>query len=110
MPRLDLLNYGKEGCIPQEDTRMVNRDSLLKELLAIIEDDLGVVPEGITPESNLREALGMDSVDMITVISRVEQNYRIRLSHDELAQLVTVSDILNMISAKSAEQSVAKAA
>lgn len=89
---------------------MRNRDRLLKELLAIIEDDLGVVPVGITEESNLREALGMDSVDMITVISRVEQNYRIRMSHEELAHLVTVSDILNMITAKSMEQGVTKAA
>ena len=98
------------GSFPLEDARMLNRNCLLKELLAIIEDDLGVVPAGITEESNLREALGMDSVDMITVISRVEQNYRIRMSHEELAQLVTVSDILNMISAKSLEQPVAKAA
>lgn len=89
---------------------MLRRDDLLKELLAIIEDDLGVTPAGITGESNLREALGMDSVDMITVISRVEQNYRIRLSHEELSQLVTVSDILDMISTKSAEQQVSKAA
>lgn len=89
---------------------MRRRDDLLKELLAIIEDDIGVAPAGITGESNLREALGMDSVDMITVISRVEQNYRIRLSHEELTQLVTVSDILDMISAKSSEQQVAKAA
>jgi acyl carrier protein len=89
---------------------MISRAALLKELLAIIEDDLGTVPAGITEASNLRESLGMDSVDMITVISRVEQNYRIRMSHEELAKLETVSDILDMITFKSSENATAKAA
>jgi len=89
---------------------MNSRAALLKELLAIIEDDLGMAPAGITEASNLRESLGMDSVDMITVISRVEQNYRIRMSHEELAKLETVSDILDMIAVKSSENPVAKAA
>jgi acyl carrier protein len=89
---------------------MNSRAALLKELLAIIEDDLGTAPAGITEASNLRESLGMDSVDMITVISRVEQNYRIRMSHEELAKLQTVSDILDMIAVKSSENPVAKAA
>jgi len=89
---------------------MNSRAALLKELLAIIEDDLGTAPAGITEASNLRESLGMDSVDMITVISRVEQNYRIRMSHEELAKLETVSDILDMIAVKASENPVAKAA
>lgn len=89
---------------------MAARENLLGELLAIIEDDLGVAPDGVTEASNLRETLGMDSVDMITVISRVEQTYRIRMSHEELAQLASVGDILDLISAKVAEAPISKAA
>jgi acyl carrier protein len=34
---------------------------------------------------------------MITVISRVEQAYKIRLNHEELTQMNKVSDIINVI-------------
>ncbi|MCY2948084.1 MAG: acyl carrier protein [Gemmataceae bacterium] len=76
---------------------MNDRNRLLKELMGILEDELGTAPEGVSEETFLRESLGLDSVDMITVISRVEQAYKIRLNHEELTQMNKVSDIINVI-------------
>ena len=79
---------------------MNDRNRLLKELMGILEDELGTAPEGVSEETFLRESLGLDSVDMITVISRVEQAYKIRLNHEELTQMNKVSDIINVILSK----------
>lgn len=79
------------------DVAMNDRIRLLKELMNILEDELGTAPEGVSEDTFLRESLGLDSVDMITVISRVEQAYKIRLNHEELTQMNKVSDIINVI-------------
>jgi acyl carrier protein len=36
----------------------------------------------------------------VSIVSQIERQYRIRLTHQELEQLVTVSDVLNLLQAK----------
>ena len=49
---------------------------------------------------NLREELGLDSVDVVSVVSQIERKFRIRLTHQELEKLVTVSDVLDLLQSK----------
>ena len=49
---------------------------------------------------NLREELGLDSVDVVSVVSQIERRFRIRMSQQELETLVTVGDVLNLLMAK----------
>ena len=51
-------------------------------------------------KTNLREGLGLDSVDVVSIVSQVERRFRIRLTHEELQTLVTVGDVLNLLEAK----------
>jgi acyl carrier protein len=50
--------------------------------------------------TNLREGLGLDSVDVVSVVSQIERQYRIRLTHQELETLTTVADVLNLLETK----------
>ena len=49
---------------------------------------------------NLREGLGLDSVDVVSIVSQIERQFHIRLSHEELEKLATVADVLNLLQAK----------
>ena len=54
----------------------------------------------LTEEKKLREELGLDSVDVVSVVSQIERQYRIRLTHQELEKLVTVRDVLDLLQTK----------
>jgi acyl carrier protein len=54
----------------------------------------------VADSKKLREELGLDSVDVVSLVSQVERRYHVRLSHEELLGLVTVGDVLTLLETK----------
>lgn len=79
---------------------MPNRDTIRRTLIELLEADTGEKHGNLDDNANLREGLGLDSVDVVSIVSQIERQFRIRLTHEELQQLVTVSDVLNLLEAK----------
>ena len=51
-------------------------------------------------DQDLRETLGLDSVDVVGLVMRIEREFRIRLASEELAQVKRVGDLLDLLDAK----------
>ena len=51
----------------------------------------------------LRDVVGLDSVDVVSIVSQIERRFRIRLSQQELEKLVTVDDVITLLEAKLTE-------
>jgi acyl carrier protein len=79
---------------------MTNRESIKSTLVELLEADTGEKYPNLDDSTNLREGLGLDSVDVVSVVSQIERQYRIRLTHQELETLSTVGDVLNLLEAK----------
>jgi acyl carrier protein len=79
---------------------MTDRDQIRQTLIELIENDIGQKFEDLHDGKNLREELGLDSVDVVSIVSQVERHYRIRLSQQELEKLVTVGDVLDLLQNK----------
>lgn len=79
---------------------MITRDAIRQTVLELLESDLGQTFESLEDGQKLREELGLDSVDVVSVVSQIERRFRIRLSTDELQTLVTVGDVLNLLQSK----------
>ncbi len=79
---------------------MIDRTMIRGTLIELLEADTGENFRDLKDTDSLREGLGLDSVDVVSVISQVERKFHIRLSQDELMQLVTVGDVLNLLQAK----------
>ena len=84
---------------------MVDRESIRKTLVELLEADTGEKYPNLEESTNLREGLGLDSVDVVSVVSQIERQYRIRLTHQELETLSTVADVLNLLESKLANPS-----
>jgi acyl carrier protein len=82
---------------------MDNRQEIAKRLIEFLETDSDLRVENLDDSLSLREGLGLDSVDLVGIIMRIEGYYRVRLSHAELEQVVTVGTLLDLIQAKIAE-------
>ena len=56
-----------------------------------------VEPETITPDTNLIDDLGADSLDVVELIMSLEDMYGISISDEEAAQLYTVRRIVDYL-------------
>jgi acyl carrier protein len=72
-------------------------------LVELLEADTGEKYPDLQETVKLREELGLDSVDVVSIVSQIERRFRIRLSQQELEKLVTVADVLSLLEAKLAE-------
>jgi acyl carrier protein len=79
---------------------MLDRESLRRTLIELLEADTGEKYTDLQETANLRDGLGLDSVDVVSVVSQIERQFRIRLTHEELEKLVTVGDVLDLLQAK----------
>jgi acyl carrier protein len=84
---------------------MPDRESIRKTLIELVEADTGEKYPNLDDNLNLREGLGLDSVDVVSIVSQIERHFRIRLTHQELETLATVGDVLNLLQAKVAAAS-----
>jgi acyl carrier protein len=83
---------------------MMDRESIRHSLLAYLEDDLGETIPSLEDEINIREGLGLDSVDVVGLLMQVERQFRIRLATEELSEIVTVGNLIDLLQAKISAQ------
>jgi acyl carrier protein len=74
--------------LKQEETMSIFeqvRDTLAKQF--------EIDPATITPETNIIDDIGADSLDVVELIMSLEDNYGISISDDDAAKLLTVEQI-----------------
>ena len=54
-------------------------------------------PEKITPETNLVDDLGADSLDVVELIMNIEDEFGVSISDEDAANLYTVSRIVEFL-------------
>lgn len=79
---------------------MIDRATIRRTLAELIEADTGEKHADLDETKKLREELGLDSVDVVSIISQIERHFRIRLTPQELEKLVTVADVLDLLQGK----------
>lgn len=85
----------------------MERTQLRQVLIEILEDEKGEKVEQLDDSLNLREGVGLDSVDLITMVMAVQNRFNIDLRTEELEQLQTVGNLLDLIQAKLASRAAA---
>ncbi len=89
---------------------MQDRENIRQALIKLMEEDTGETYADVSDEKDLRVDLGLDSVDVVSIVSQIERNFRIRLTQQELAMLVTVGDLLTLLQSKIGDAPTQRAA
>ncbi len=79
---------------------MSTRETLRTTLMNLLEQEMGESYPMLTDDQDLRESLNLDSVDVVGLVMRIEREYRVRLSTEELAGIKRVGDLLDLMEAK----------
>jgi len=78
----------------------MDRTTLRQVLLEQLQQDTGEIHERFEDDLNLREGLGLDSVDLVSLVISIQGRLGIELRSEELENTVKVGDLLDLIQLK----------
>ena len=76
---------------------------MLENLKTIIAEQLNVNADEIKAESNFKDDLGADSLDLFELVMSLEEEYGIEIPSDDLENIATVNDVIEYLKAKGVE-------
>lgn len=88
----------------------MDRQQLRNTLLDVLEQETWERPENLADDVKIREQLKLDSVDLLSVMLRVETQLNISLNSRDFEKVVTVGHLLDVIQSKLTTEPVRKAA
>jgi len=65
--------------------------------MKIIEEQLGVDPERVKPESSFIDDLGADSLDTVELVMAFEEAFGVEIPDDAAEKITTVKDAIEYI-------------
>ena len=77
-----------------------NNQEILDALRDVLVDRLKVEPDAVTPEANLFDDLGLDSIDLMSAVMAIEERFEIEVSDAELENVTTVGEAVEILGAK----------
>ena len=70
---------------------------IFEKIRDVLAQQFEIDPETITPDTNLIDDLGADSLDVVELIMSVEDEFGIAIPDESAASLVTVAKIVDYI-------------
>jgi acyl carrier protein len=80
----------------------MDRVALRQALKAILEENVGRPFDAVTEDADLRADLGLDSVDLVTMMFEIQARFGVTLPGEELERLTKVRDVLDAVQAQPA--------
>ena len=77
---------------------METLERLIKVFRVVFED--GIDTSALTPESSLREDVGMNSIGLLYMAMAVEEEFGIKFTNEDFASISTVADVVACIEGK----------
>ena len=76
---------------------------MLEKLKEIIAEQLSIDVDEIKAESNFKDDLGADSLDLFELVMSLEEEYDVEIPSEDLEKIATVSDVMEYLKAKVVE-------
>ena len=71
---------------------------MLEKLRSIICEFVDMDPASITPETNIRTDLGLNSLELVNLAVEIEEAFDVEIPDREAMDLATVQDAMDIIS------------
>jgi acyl carrier protein len=78
----------------------MDRAALRQALTAMLEEERGESYANLKESTRLREDLGLDSVDLVSLVLRIQERFRVVLTSQDLETVGQVGELLNLLEAK----------
>ena len=88
----------------------MDRQDLRQVLTELLEETTGETYPEIVEDQDLQEGLGLDSVDMFSLIVEIQSKLKVKIASEDVTSIVTVGDLLDLLQTKLAALPAAHAA
>jgi acyl carrier protein len=88
----------------------MDRSALRLTLIDLLENETGTRYEDLNDETVLTEGLGLDSIDLVSLIVQVENRFHIKIATEELRSITKVGQMLDLLQKKTAAPEKTEAA
>lgn len=76
---------------------------MLEKIAEIVAEQLNVDVSEVKEESNFKEDLEADSLDLFELVMALEEEYNVEIPSDDLDKIATVKDIMDYLVSKGVE-------
>jgi acyl carrier protein len=80
---------------------VADKEEILAGLAEIVEEVAGVAQDDVSSEKSFVDDLDIDSLSMVEIAVQAEDKFGVKIPDDELANLKTVGDAVDYVSANS---------
>ena len=77
---------------------------MLEKMKEMIADQLSVDEDKITLESNFKDDLDADSLDLFELVMSMEEEFGVEIPSEDLEKIATVGDVIDYLKAKGVEE------
>ncbi len=70
---------------------------ILEKVKAILSEQFDVEEDTITPDTNIADDLGADSLDVVDLLMSIEDEFEIEIPDDEVENIKTVGELVKYI-------------
>ena len=77
---------------------------MLEKLQEIIAEQLGIEAAEVKAESNFKDDLNADSLDLFEMIMAMEEEFGVEIPSEDLEKLLTVQDVIDYLKDKGVEE------
>jgi acyl carrier protein len=78
----------------------MSRQEIFEKVKKILIEKLSVNESDIKEDSSLVDDLGVDSLDLVELLMKFEEEFKIEISEEESQKILTIKDIVDFIEEK----------
>lgn len=77
---------------------------MFDKVKAIFEEQLGISQDEMQLDTNFKDDLGVDSLDLYEIVMKMEDEFDVEIPAEELEDVATFEDVLNYLKSKGVEE------
>jgi len=78
----------------------MNKEVIIEKIDDFLIDEFEVEKDDIAAEANLKETLGLDSLDFVDLVVAVESNFGVKLVGEDFVNILTLQNFYDLIERK----------
>lgn len=78
----------------------MNKEEIIKKINMFLVDEFEVDEDDIQPEANLKDTLGLDSLDYVDLVVSVESNFGVKLVEADFVGIASFESFYDLIENK----------
>jgi acyl carrier protein len=75
----------------------MTNNEIIERIHEFLIEEFEVSPEKLVPEANLKEALGLDSLDYIDLVVIIESNFSFKVKPEDFTDIITFQNFCDYV-------------